>query len=108
MTSQKREGPIKQVTVRQDGPVLLAEVAMALLLADLCAVVPPSSSPPLCGVQVMMGSHDGEMNGGASLVAWDSSAPWAFFCLGSAGERTCGQVPACAVLGTANERPSSA
>ena len=108
MTSKKREGIIKQVTVRQDGPVLLAEVAMALLLADLCAVAPPSSSPPLCGVQVMMGSHDGEMNGGASLVAWDSSAPWAFFCLWSAGERTCGQIPACAVLGTANERPSSA
>src|SRR5947208_3583034 len=70
MTYKKREGIIKQVTVRQDGPVLLAEVAMALLLADLCAVAPPSSSPPLCGVQVMMGSHDGEMNGGASLVAW--------------------------------------
>ena len=62
MTSEKREGPIKQVTVRQDGPVLLAEGAMALLLADLW-VAQPSSSPPLCGVQVIMRSHDGEMNG---------------------------------------------
>ncbi len=45
MTYKKREGIIKQVTVRQDGPVLLAEVAMALLLADLCAVALPASSP---------------------------------------------------------------
>src|SRR6266566_9314227 len=108
MTSEKREGPIKQVTVRQDGPVLLAEVAMALLLADLCAAVPPSSSPPLCGVQVIMRSHVGVMHGGASQVARGSSAPSAFFCLWPAGEGRCGQVPAYTLLGSADERPSSA
>lgn len=59
---------------------------MALLLADPCAVAPPSSSLPLHGVQVVMGSRDGVMEAGASQGARDSSAPSAFFRLSLAGE----------------------
>lgn len=86
MTTEKREDSIEQVTMCQDGPVLLAEGAMALLLADPCAAAPPSISASLCGVQGVIGSRDGVMQGRASQAARDSSAPSAFFCLWPAGE----------------------
>jgi len=66
------------VGVYQRGPLLLAQGAMALVLAYLCAVAQTSSSPPLRGVQVMECPHDGVVNGGASQGAGNPSAASAF------------------------------
>jgi len=78
------------------GDALFVEVAIAVLLSYLCSI------------QVMMCSHDGVTNGGASQVARNSKASSAFFCLWPAGESRCGPVAACAALCSANGQSSRA
>jgi hypothetical protein len=81
------------------------EVAMVLLFADLCAVAPPHHPP------AVWRSSDAALSRwrdeGASQIARGSLAPSAFFCLWPAGERRCGQVPACAAHCSAAERQAA-